>query len=363
MESLILYLSCFTISAFFLLMAGKRYSKKEKDISAKLYICISALIPIILSGIRFNVGTDFNTYNNMFFNTKDLSFGELLIDKVEIGHLLIIKIAALFNSVQLMFFIYSFLTILFIYLAILNNKDKFSISLSLFIYLLTFFPSSFNMVRQALSMAIILYSYQFMINRKLAKFIFCALLASTFHIAALVVLPFYFIIPKKEKPNNKIILRVLAIVLMIFIVINFTNMISIITKINLFDKYSIYEKEVESANREVLLKFIIFAFILIFAKKLIEKDETNAIFIYLLIVDLILTFTGDFSPYIKRIALYFGTLRIFVLPAILTTIKNKNERIVVWIGITGYAIAYFVLAYYILGQSAIFPYQTFFIGG
>lgn len=156
------------------------------------------------------------------------------------------------------------------------------------------------------------------------------------------------------------ILRIFVVLALILIIINFASAMSILNQFEILDKYSLYINSIRTANNEVILKMLILVFILPFRKRLIEQDKENAIFLYLLIIDLILTFTGDISPFIKRIALYFGIVRIFVLSSIIRSIKRKNEKFLFCAGVIGYAILYFILSYYILDQGDVIPYQTMF---
>ena len=57
-ESLIFYISIFLASAVFM-----RIGQKRKN---RLFLLISLLIPILASGLRYNVGTDFKNYENIY---------------------------------------------------------------------------------------------------------------------------------------------------------------------------------------------------------------------------------------------------------------------------------------------------------
>lgn len=361
-NSLIFYIILFGIACLFMYFSQSLKIKKNK--SYLFFLVISFLIPLVVSGLRFDVGTDYFNYIRGYDLTKNMSIHDLIeSNNIEFGFFFIRKISSWFNNYQLMFWISTFITLLFFYLALFKHKDKLSISLGLMIYLFVFFPSSLNIVRQHIALAIITYSYRYIFERDLKKFSFFCLIASSFHITALIVLPFYFIFSSENNlvsfdTKKKAFFRFLIIIISVIFVFNFTSFIKTLSEIDSFEKFGRYAIESNrGVNREIFLKGLILFIVLILRKKLIKYDSRNKLYIYFLIIDLIITFVGFSNPFVKRIGLYFGITEVFLLPSIVKIASNKMEKYVIRWGIILYSIVFFILAFYLLKQSNIIPYN------
>lgn len=361
LTSLIFYIIMFIISSMIIAKVGKLYRKKSTNKNIKLNIFILTIIglsiPIIISGLRYNVGTDYEAYVGLYNRYSDYTLLEILSTKTEFLFFVIIKLASLFNNYQATFFIMAFLTVMITYFAILNNKEKLSLGFMFFIYLFMYFTNSFNWIRQALAIAIILYSYKFIFERNWKKFTLAILIASLFHVSALLFWPFYFVYSKEDNKKGKYI-RWLYIILTIIVVLNYEKAVNMLSSISVFEDYAGYTTELSAANREAVLNFIILAVILIFRKMLIKYDERNELYIFFYIISTILTLIGYITPFAKRIAVYFGISAIFILSSFPNIAKTKEQKIFIYFLISCYVIGYFILSIYILKQGNMLPYQT-----
>lgn len=361
LESLVFYIIMFLISSMIIAKVGKLYRKKEvsKNLNFNIVLLtiIGLLIPILISGLRYYVGTDYESYvgiYNKYFNYSFINFFE---SKTEFLFLIIVKIASLFNNFQVMFFIIAFFTVIITYKAIFNYKEKFSLGFMFFIYLFMYFTNSFNWIRQALAIAIVLYSYKFIFEKNWKKFTLAIIIASLFHVSALLFWPFYFVFDKENNKRKKYI-RILYIIITIIIVLNYEKAVNMLSSISIFEDYAGYTKELNAANREAILNFVVLIVILMFRKMLIKYDKRNEIFIFFYIISTILTFIGYITPYAKRIAVYFGISGIFILSSFPQIAKTKEQKILIYFLVACYVIGYFVMLVYILKQGNMLPYQT-----
>lgn len=361
LNSLLFYIVMFIISSMIIAVVGKLYRKKEGSKNTKLNIIIfttiGLLIPIVISGLRYYVGTDYGSYVGIYNKYYNYSLLELFESKTEFLFLIIIKIASIFNNYQATFFIMAILTVLIAYFSILNYKEKLSLGFMFFIYLFMYFTSSFNLVRQALAVVIVLYSYKFIFERNWKKFTIIILIAALFHVSALLFLPFYFVFDK-ENNNKKKYVRYIYIICTILVVFFYERMVNILSSIAIFEEYAMYTNELSAANREAILNFIILAVILIFRKRLIKYDERNELYIFFYIISTILTLMGYITPYAKRIATYFGISSIFILASFPNIVKTKEQKVFIYFLIAFYVICYFTISAYILKQGNVIPYQT-----
>src|SRR5699024_12644470 len=75
----------------------------------------------------------------------------------------------------------------------MQHSNIFFIYLGFMLYIVGKFPDLLYAGRQQLAIAIVVYSLKYIFDNKLYKFLLFTLLASTFHIIAFIVLPFYFL--------------------------------------------------------------------------------------------------------------------------------------------------------------------------
>ena len=354
MGSLLLYIGTFITSTFFITLAEINDKKNVK----RLFSIVGLLIPIIMFGLRYNVGADYESYINLYNKYCNATLNYLIFTrKFEIGFSLVMKIAYIFKCPQLIFIAFSTSTLIILYRNIANNKEKCSISLAWFLVLFLYSASTLNIIRQMLAVAIVMNSYKYVWERRPIRFFITVLLATMFHITALLFLPCYFINYKNNSKKQKI-LRMGIILIVLLIVIFFNNFMGILTGIDSFERYKGYTKNIESNNYKFLVKLLVLGAIIPFRKRLYQYNEKNKLYYFLLIIDVILYATGFISPFIKRITLYFGISEIFIISQIPRELKKQSEKNTTILVIIGYAISMFIITAYILGQSGIIPYQT-----
>ena len=187
-ESLIFYISIFLASAVFM-----RIGQKRKN---RLFLLISLLIPILASGLRYNVGTDFKNYENIYNGivpNLDLK-GYMTYGPTELGIYFISNIGIALNlDSWFMFTAFSALTILPIYYGIKNFNLKHP-STAYLLYLLVIFPVSFNAVRQLAAMSMVFLSVSLLYKRKNIAAIVPFIVAVLMHKSSLILAIFLPII-------------------------------------------------------------------------------------------------------------------------------------------------------------------------
>ena len=138
--SLIFYLLSFIVSAGFFTYGIRKH--------LRFFVVVSLIIPILIGGFRYGVGTDYFNYINLYNNHTKLSFGEF-IDNNGFGELLFFtleKIAyTVFHDPRFIFIISVGLTVIFFYLGIKAYKLKYP-GLVYLLYLMTIFPMTLNAV-------------------------------------------------------------------------------------------------------------------------------------------------------------------------------------------------------------------------
>lgn len=353
--SLIFYIMAFSFSALIINYASK--ISERKSLTRISIIIIGLMIPIIIGGVRYKVGTDYTNYIDSYNVFKNYSIDQMFESQTEIMFGIILKVATLFDNPQILFWIFSFLTVIVMYLSIKDNSQKLSIGLMMFIFLFLNYTTSFNIIRQALAVVIVVYAYKFVFSRELVKFLCTMLIASMFHITAILFIPFYWINSSNVKVKK--ITQVFLAILLLIIISQYGNFMSVLSNISGFERFESYADINNSIgnNREIIINTILLAIISILKKPLEEYDSRNKLYIYFYFISWILTFTGFISPYVKRIALYFEMSIIFLLATIPKITKNKYQKVLAEFLIILYVLGMFTISAYILKQGDIIPYN------
>ncbi len=345
--SLLLYIVVF-IGAFL-------FTKRYEDTGNNIYLYIAGGILIVLSGIRYFVGTDFENYMYAYDIITPLDFANMLNTEYEVGFFVVVKMASFLGNVQYLFVLFAALTVYFLIKVIKDHKNY--ASLIMFVYLFSYFTGTFNIIRQGLSVIMVCYGFKYLINRSFIKYSFMVLLASLFHTTAIIMLPIYFAVQDVNKKITK--KQIFIIFLAIVAILNFNTIFSILTSISIFSDYDTYSQAIDSTNLSFILSLIMLIVYLSNAKVLISEDKKNKVYLILYIFSVIISFSGYISPFLKRVAMYFSIVDIFIIATLLKSENVKNKDLIKIFLVT-YVIGEFILSTYILGQAEVLPYRTIF---
>ncbi len=354
-QSLILYGVTFFITAFMLSLCQKY--KKSKLIKNILFF-ISILTPIIILGMRYYVGTDYQNYLLMYERYKELPFSEALNTSSEILNIIISKVIySIYDNKYLFIIVYAVLTITIAFKAILRFDSK-NTFLMTFMYLCLFFPYAINIMRQALAISIILYAYSLLKTDIKKAYILC-IIAACVHISALIVLPALIIYNKIKK--NKLRNIILIIFYMLFVIIIYFGLFIFPSNIALFEKFLGY---VNSSNNSsgfglgvLLLNLPVLIISLFFYKNTNKLENDYSFYIVLYLISIILAYLGYLNIYLNRFSLYFSIIQILLIPKALEIFTDKMFRkflVFIFVIIVGIQ---FINTYYVVGNSEIFPYN------
>src|SRR5699024_12492463 len=124
----------------------------------RFYVFICLLIPSILAGLRYKVGTDYEAYVLIYNKVNGLSYLEFLqTNNYEIGFFTLEKIAMWTGYVKILFLLSSFITLFFIYLDLMQHIIIFIITLGDMLYIFTILSDFLNAVRHNLLILIVEY--------------------------------------------------------------------------------------------------------------------------------------------------------------------------------------------------------------
>lgn len=220
-----------------------------------------------------------------------------------------------------------------------------------------------NTMRQALAVAIVMYSYKYISAKEFKKFSLLSLVAICVHKTAIISFPLYFIFEREDNKRKRngwgFFIRTIALIFIIILVFNIDGVLGILGKTTFFQKFEVYnEYSQNSRNLSLIPKLIILVVITIFIKKIIKYDKNCEFNYYITVISVILSILGYKSPYLKRTANYYGIMEIVLLASIPKVIDDKKQKQFVTLCIILYAIFRFILSVYILKQGDLIPYQT-----
>lgn len=157
---------------------------------------VVGLLMSLMIGLRsVNIGNDTQAYINIFKSANQYNSFFENDSRYEIGYTLLMRIIGIFtDNAHLALLIIAICTIMPVTYTIFRYSEIpwFSIAL---LFLLGFFTSCMNIVRQCLAMAIIFSGVPKLRNKKVLHYIICVLIATTIHstaILALALVPFVY---------------------------------------------------------------------------------------------------------------------------------------------------------------------------
>lgn len=303
----------------------------------------------ILPALQYDVGADYWQFFSMFSQPHER--WEPLY--VLTTHLL----NAIFGHPQSLFVAFSaFFVFSVVYL---YSRYTSNVGLAVFIfYCLNLYWTVFNEVRYGFAIVIVMYSLQYIFERKLWQYCVCMLLAFGFHYSAIVFWPMYFLY------GLNISFKLGSLITAFFVVVRFVLGPYIYSWIgNTY--YGFYIGSKFDAQRFGSIWFLVVFGIIIAAGRFFGSNERKYVFLlnsqYIIILMLLYK---EFIPLITRIDRYFLLLTPIMLVMMLDNIRRKKLRLTIGIGM---CICFFAMVCVLFctdyqrgGWALIRPYQTVF---
>lgn len=319
------------------------YQKTQK----KIFSVIPFVLMTIVCGLRFEVGRDYNAYVRYF--------DEIIYNfdfDVEIGYRIVVWIVNLVGGTQqLVFFAMSAATSYFYYKFIMDTSTNFMLSTILYICLGPFYFSSFNIIRQALAVAIFLYSLKYL-NTSTIKYMVWVGIASLFHYSALL----FLILPLGKYVKNKYFLWFSVFSVVLSVLLRNGILFRLITYLT--NSYSIYERYEQEMDLSYVIFLLVNIFVLLFYKKM-TFDSEQKIHLVLMMFSSILILsalvTNEMTMLLTRFISYASPIFLVVVPKFNSFLKPKGIiNGIVYMGAIGY---YFVS---LMGSVDMMPYKMNF---
>ena len=236
----------------------------KKSVYKSLGLILFCLLLFFLAAFRGNFTPDYTNYRNIYesFIGKDISiFFDPDYDAifyVEKGYgFLNFVLAKVFHDPQTIIIVTA-LAIVYVYYKFGKMvEDKFLYVL-LLINIGSYFQS-FNVTRHILAACICMCAYSYVKEKKFFRYCLVVLLATTFHVSSIIMIPFYWLLRWKISLRNTI----LQIAITVATFYSFDAILSFMDA-NLFDeKYSTYEVVGEMGIQTVVVPLAICFFVVI----------------------------------------------------------------------------------------------------
>ena len=320
------HLTTFVIFAIIALILGVHSSKQNQT----LFLFIS--FGIILFERAFVEPTsmpDLDSYWDSFVELSEINLlipGEIdayqFIHKEEVGFMFFSRSVSFFTSDYNIFLLVYGVIWLLIYFYVLVKYSN-NIYLSFVILFLLIYGQSLFVLRQHMAIPLILLSYDAVIRKKLFLFIFLVVLASLFHLTAIISLPVYFMY-QHCKTYNVVIVSFLFLFVALFLV----NRIELVNRFMFLDYSSYIQGDIDGGPNFPLYISLFFAisYFLLLGKKVFQEG-INKLVLILIIIDVILNSVSTTFTLVTRLALYYHVAIIFIVPLITKSIKNSYVKI------------------------------------
>lgn len=337
---------------------------------AKRAYCIAGGVGLaLISSLRFMVSTDYYNYWEGFLQCYFLNWEDFSRQRFEKGYLAVSRLLSGFTlGYNILFVAFAIFFAAVIACLIYRRSSNVWVSFAAFICF-GFLYNSMCFLRQYSALMVMLFAFRYIEQRRFFRFAVFVLLASTFHISALIMLPFCFIL---RLPMNKLTLPV-ALILCGVAYFKSEAILAMVTKVAYKNYRSTSVEIIHGTSPGPAIAFLVFLIVcLALYKPLVRRQSYNAFLINLLYWGTFLELVGMKHAIISRLALFFMTPAVILLAAeLVELIKNNFQSITKSAGQTlvAAALAYILLLAPMLvlhqhlldiNYNGVVPYQSVF---
>ena len=295
---------------------------RDKKIFQTVFLFFGCIELFVISGFRLNTGMDYPAYTRTFTGLVGKSLTDLSKERMEKGYIFLNRYIQLFtNNFRVLFVVTSLIVIALVGIILYKYCKNPSLGLLIF-YLTGFYFNSMNFIRAMLAAVVILFAYKYIRDKRFLRFAAIVFLASAFHLSALLVIPFFFILNIKFNRVTVVVFASIGSIIFLFstdIMLFFTTYI-----------YTSYSPEtslqmfggIYSAYSFFILGILVCALLL--RKDIEQSSGWGTILISATFFDFYFGLIGSKHAILSRFALYFGPMMALILvPFIIRLTINK----------------------------------------
>ncbi len=360
MAPYLLTLSVIILLGFGIELTKQNHWEGQLAIGKRLYpVSLNAIFWVLIlvvfvafGGLRYRVGTDFDSYYTIFENINEDWYIQLY-DGTERGYVWLNRIVSLYTDDPqwIMFITNGFISLLGV-----RCIQKFSrfVPFSLYIFFTTIYIQSFNLIRQGMACALIFIAFGYARERRFIIAYALILAASLFHRTSLVVIPIMLLM---QIPFHQIWYFIyFAVCSLAFLLRGQINdlLLRIYPSAAATSSSYLYE---EFSPVQVVLCLIYMILALKYYRKLLARNKGNILYINFSVLLLGAYTCFYWVPMWGRLQLYFIGFYALIVPEILACEENRLIRVLYYAVIWG-ILLFFFIAPVLTGGSWGWPYQT-----
>lgn len=271
------------------------------------------------AALRYDYGNDYNSYRRMY---DTIQYG---VDKVnkEILYVLLNKITPSFyllTAITALFFVWV------VYRLVKKQLVGIYQGMALLIFIVNpyLFLMNLSAIRQCIAMCIFIIAIKYIQERKAIKYILLILLASLFHMSALVLLPVYIFVNDKPMSKLQTFLLVTGMLLLLFegsAVASLVETGMLMLDNSAYDQYLLNESQ--NSLRATILTGVYFAYVSI---NLPNLKGRKLICAKLYLIGLFLGMLAFHLSTLTRIQMYFDIFSVVAIPSIIEYHLNDDTK-------------------------------------
>ncbi|STP34209.1 Uncharacterised protein [Enterococcus casseliflavus] len=346
----------------------------NKTLGITMFI-VSVLIISVFAGMRdFSVGVDILVYGNRQFFTFSNFSNFLNIYRyggvtTEVGYVFFNWFVSRFTTnIHMFYFLLSFAFTGITFCGIYKLKRYLSITFAYFIFLLTTWYLSLNLLRQSLAMSIVFYSISCFINKEVKKSLFICGIAVLFHYSSLFILVILLAIiifdRVKISHNRKLLLFIIFVIIVLLFADRLLNILQTFNFDDINQRYTEYTELQHSGGRVVnivaIVRFFFPTIICLLtyytSKSKISKNELYVPILFALLISTISTIQGFNYIVFGRLSYYLLFGYFLSVPIILHNERNSLKRYIYISVVSIWAVIYFYMHVFISLYGGIYPF-------
>lgn len=314
---MIVYFSTLAVVSFLLVA----YSRKRMTETGKrfFYFLVAATL-LFVAGFRYRVGTDYVQYarNYAAYQSNDIA----LLSQPAVT--IVARLSALiYDNYATWFFLMSTITILPVMKTI--SKESCCVWLSVILYiLLCCWHVPFNIVKQGAATTVLFAGYPFLRDRKLKEWCIACLLASTFHVTALLMIPVYFLVSSSITRKRTVLIILVGIV----ILVSYDYLFDLVEILKQGERVLSSSSNLRSDGVNMLRTLVHCVPVLLFFlfRERYDKQDANFACLYnMSLLNAMLNIGSMNSIYLNRFCNYTIIFNVLFIPMLFQPLKRKRS--------------------------------------
>lgn len=343
---------------------------RSKPVCALLFSLAGCffLFPLIaMHGLRYGIGTDYFSYEQVFNALHDVSFLEYWHRHISGARYYYVELGYYFLNIlspeyRSLLWVMGVLIFLLFGFALNDYRNKMNIAFALFIYLSTQYIFSLNGTRFSIAVLFVLLSYIALIENKTRCFFVCIVLAALFHKTALCCVLFIFLKNYKAKNKNNIRNIIFLFGIILFPLLS-NYLFQLLSQFSFFSRYFSSYRIADVMGSGWMWMFHISPVLvplLYFARKQIFSVADTSILFRLCAMEIPLRMLGLYNTWFTRLSRYAQIALVLFIPLVIARIGNKQLKYGLYIYYFVWFTFYFAYYAIVNDNADSLPYVSIF---